>query len=107
MNKWTVRNMYPLPLIKKLIIRLLKKKWFTKFNVRWEYNNVRIKNGDQWKAVFKTNKELFEPTVMFFDLTNLPATFQMMMDKPFKLEIATGRVIIYMDDILIATDKDL
>ena len=44
---------------------------------------------------------------MFFGLTNLPATFQTMMDELFKIEIATGRVIIYMDDILIATDKDL
>ena len=75
--------------------------------MRWGYNNVRIKDGDQWKAAFKMNKGLFEPTVMFFGLTNSPATFQTMMDELFKLEIATGRVIIYMDDILIATDKDL
>ena len=107
LNKWTVRNTYPLPLIKELIIRLAKKKWFTKFDVRWGYNNVRIKDGDQWKAAFKTNKGLFEPTVMFFGLNNSPATFQTMMNELFKYEIATGNVIIYMDDILIATDKDL
>ena len=93
LNKSTVRNI-PLLLIKELIIQLSKKKWFTKFDVWWGYNNVCIKNGDQWKAAFKTNKGLFKPTVMFFDLTNSSATFQTMMDKLFKLKIATERVII-------------
>ena len=107
LNEWTVRNKYPLPLIKELIVRLKDKKWFTKFDVRWGYNNIRIKEGDQWKAAFKTNRGLFEPTVMFFGLTNSPATFQTMMDDVFKDEVATGEVIIYMDDILIATDGSL
>ena len=107
LNEWTVRNVYPLPLIKELIQRLAKKVWFTKFDVRWGYNNVRIKEGDEWKAAFKTNRGLFEPTVMFFGLTNSPATFQTMMDDFFREEIAKGDVIIYMDDILIATERDL
>jgi hypothetical protein len=98
-----VRNTYPLPLIKELINQLVKKEWFTKFNIRWGYNNVCIKDGDQWKAAFKTNRGLFEPMVMYFGLTNSPATFQTMMDETFKEEIATGNVVIYMDDILIAT----
>ena len=55
-------------------------KYFTKLDVRWGYNNVRIKSGDKWKAAFKTNRGLFEPTVMFFGMTNSPATFQSMMD---------------------------
>jgi hypothetical protein len=75
--------------------------------MRWGYNNVRIKEGDQWKAAFKTNKGLFEPTVMFFGLTNSPATFQTMMDTLFRQEIATGDVTIYMDDILIAISGSL
>jgi hypothetical protein len=85
----------------------VKKKWFTKFDIRWGYNNIRIKDGDQWKAAFKTNRGLFEPTVMFFGLTNSPATFQTMMDAIFHNEIALGDVIIYMDDILIATNGSL
>jgi hypothetical protein len=80
LNKITIRNTYPLPLIKELVRSLVKKKWFTKFDIRWGYNNVRIKKGDEWKAAFKTNRGLFEPTVMFFGLTNSPATFQTMMD---------------------------
>lgn len=65
------------------------------------YNNVRIKDGDQWKAAFITNKGLFEPTVMFFGLCNSPATFQAMMNSIFSDLIAEGWIIIYMDDILI------
>src|SRR5260370_977722 len=107
LNEWTVQNKYPLPLIKELITKLLNKTWFTKFDIRWGYNNVRIKDGDQWKAAFKTNKGLFEPMVMFFGLTNSPATFQTMMDDIFRSEIALGYIIIYMDDILIATQGDL
>ena len=107
LNEVTVRNTYPLPLIKELVRNLVKKKWFTKFDVRWGYNNVRIKEGDEWKAAFKTNRGLFEPTVMFFGLTNSPATFQTMMDVIFRDEIAQGDVIVYMDDILIATEESL
>ena len=51
--------------------------------------------------MFKTNKGLFEPTVMFFGMCNSPTTFQAMMDDIF-VGIIDGRlVIIYMDDILI------
>jgi hypothetical protein len=63
---------------------------FTKFDVRWGYNNIRIKLGDEWKAVFLTPEELFEPTVMFFGLTNSPATFQMMMNTIFQPEVRAG-----------------
>src|SRR6267154_268113 len=107
LNQITIRNTYPLPLIKELIRQLVNKEWFTKFDIRWGYNNVRIKEDNQWKAAFKTNKGLFEPTVMFFGLTNSPATFQTMMDAIFREEIASGDVIIYMDDVLIATNGSL
>jgi Reverse transcriptase (RNA-dependent DNA polymerase) len=75
-------------------------KFFTKFDVRWGYNNIRIKAEDQWKAAFKTNCGLFEPTVMFFGMCNSPATFQAMMDSIFSDMIEEWRVIVYMDDIL-------
>jgi reverse transcriptase-like protein len=85
----------------------LNKKWFTKFDVRWGYNNICIKNGDQWKAAFKMNKGLYKPMVMFFGLTNSPATFQTMMDDIFCSEVAQGYIIIYMDNILITTEGNL
>ena len=62
---------------------------------------MRIKEGDEWKAAFRTNRGLFEPLVMFFGLTNSPATFQTMMNDIFADLIRDGKVCIYMDDILI------
>src|SRR5271156_4326487 len=104
LNAGTKKNKSPLPLIQELIDRLKGKKYFTKLDVRWGYNNIRIKEGDKWKATFKTNRGLFEPTVMFFGLTNSPATFQNMMNDLFKELIDSGSVEIYLDDILITAD---
>ena len=78
-------------------------KYFTKLDLRSGYNNVQIKDGDQWKAAFKTSGGLFEPTVMFFRLCDSLATFQQMMDTIFQDEIHEAWVIIYMDDIFIFT----
>jgi len=106
LNKWTIPNKYPLPLISELIYNLAEKRLFSNFNIRWGYNNIRIKEGDEYKATFKTSEGLFEPTVMFFGLTNSPATFQTMMDDIFQDEIAQGWLCIYMDDMIIATEDD-
>ena len=97
------KNCYPLPLISELIARVQNAKKFTKVDIRWGYNNICIKKGDEHKATFITNQGLFEPTVMFFWLTNSPATFQTMMNAIFAEEIAEGWLIVYMDDILVAT----
>lgn len=72
-------------------------------DLRWGYNNVCIKEGDEWKAAFRTNRGLFKLLVMFFGLCNSPATFQTMMNKIFKEEIDSGKVVVYIDDILIFT----
>ena len=101
LNEHTVKNAYPLPRITELLDKLKGAKYFTKLDVRWGYNNVRIKDGDQWKAAFKTNRGLFEPTVMFFGLCNSPATFQAMMDDIFGDLINDCIIIVYMDDIFI------
>jgi len=81
--------------------KLKEANYFTKLDVQWGYNNIRIKEGDEWKAAFKTKFGLYEPTVMFFGLCNSPATFQVMMDHLFEDLIAKNKVIMYMDDILI------
>ena len=75
LNEWTVKNNYPLPLISDVLENIGTKKLFMKMDLRWRYNNVRIKERDEWKAAFTTPEGLFEPTVMFFGLTNSPATF--------------------------------
>lgn len=104
LNEMTIKNRYPLPLVSDLMDKLKGAQYFTKLDVRWGYNNVRMKEGDEHKAAFLTNRGLFEPLVMFFGLTNSPATFQAMMNENFKDLIAAGHVVIYMDDILIFTD---
>jgi hypothetical protein len=104
LNAMTVKNKYPLPLIPELIAKLRGAKYFTKLDVRWGFNNVRMKEGDEWKAAFRTNRGLFEPLVMFFGLTNSPATFQTMMDDIFEDLITEGVVVVYLDDILIFTE---
>jgi Reverse transcriptase (RNA-dependent DNA polymerase) len=76
LNAMTVKSCYPLPIISELITQLRGAKYFTKLDVCWGFNNVWIKEGDEWKAAFCTNRGLYEPLVMFFGLTNSPATLQ-------------------------------
>ena len=103
LNSITVKNCYLIPLISKLITQLRGAKYFTKLEVWWDFKNVRIREGDKWKAAFHTNQGLFKPQVMFFGLTNSLATFQTMMNDIFRDMIAEGVVCVYLDDILIFT----
>ncbi|TFY79548.1 hypothetical protein EWM64_g4466 [Hericium alpestre] len=103
LNKGTIPNKYPLPLIGELIDQIKDAKYFTKMDIYWGYNNIQIKEGDEWKAAFQTKYSLFEPTVMFFGLCNSPATFQAFMNEIFHNLIREGHVIVYMDNILIFT----
>jgi hypothetical protein len=102
-NEWTMKNRYPLPLIPQLIDRLGDAELITTINIRWGYNMVRIVPEDQHKVAFVTNQGLFEPTVMFFRLTNSPATFQTMMDTIFREQLMRGTLTVYMDDIAVHT----
>jgi hypothetical protein len=61
---------------------------YIKVDIRAGYNNIRIREGDEWKAAFVCKRGVFEPTVMFFGLTNSPATFQRMMDTILAIPIA-------------------
>jgi len=74
-NKGTVKVNYPLPLISDLINTMGTKRVFTKMDLQWRYNNVRVREGDEWKTAFTTHLGVYEPTVMFFGLTNSLATF--------------------------------
>jgi len=106
LNAVTVKNRYPLPLISELVSQLRGARYFTKLDVRWGFNNVCIKPGDEWKAAFRTNRGLFEPLIMFFGITNSPATFQTMINEVFRTVIAEGIVIVYLDNILIFTKTE-
>jgi transposase InsO family protein len=104
LNEHTVKNNYPLPLISQLVDKLKGSKWFTKIDLRWGYNNVRIKEGDEWKAAFVCHRGSFEPVVMYFGLCNSPATFQTMMNEIFS-DMADV-MVIYIDDLMIYTKTD-
>lgn len=75
LNAITIKNHYLLPVALDIINCLTKAKVFTKFDIRWSYNNIWIKEADQWKAAFITNRKSFKPCIMYFSLTNSPATF--------------------------------
>ena len=60
LNKYTIKNTYPLPSIDDLQNKLLGATIFTKLDIRWGYNNVQIKQGDEWKGAFITKRGLFE-----------------------------------------------
>jgi len=106
LNEWMIKNNYLLPLISDVLENIRTKKVFTKMDLRWGYNNVRIKEGDEWKAVFTTLEGLFEPTVMFFGLTNSPATFQAMMNELLRDLINTGKVAAFIDDVIVETETE-
>jgi len=67
---------------------------------------VRIKEGDKWKAAFMMPEGSFEPTVMFFGLTNSPATFQAMMNELLRDLINTGKVPAFIDDVIVRTETE-
>jgi len=104
LNEWTIKNNYSLPLILDVLENIGTKKVFTKMDLRWGYNNVRIKERDEWKAVFTTPEEFFESMVMFFGLTNSLATFQAMMNELLRDLINTEKVAAFIDNIIVGTE---
>ena len=75
LNQDTIKDKTPLSLIREVIDKLKEAKYFNKLDLIWEYNNVQIKEGDEWKTVFLTNKGLFKLQVIYFGLCNSPGTF--------------------------------
>ena len=67
---------------------------------------MRIKERDEWKAAFTTPEGSFEPTVMFFELMNLPATFQAMINELLRNLINIGKVVAFIDDVIIGTETE-
>ena len=106
LNNQTVKNNYLLPLITELIDNMGSKKVFTKMDLRWGFNIIRIKEGDEWKEAFTTHIGSFEPTVMFFGMTNSPVTFQVMMNKISRDLINEGKVAVFVDNVLMETETE-
>jgi hypothetical protein len=109
LNEFTILDKHPLPLITNLIEQLHGKMLFIKFDICMGYNNIRIADRDQEKVAFTTPLGQYEPMVMNFGLCNAPATFVCAMTRVFRTLQNTypGEVLIYMNDILIATPNNL
>lgn len=108
LNDATIKNAYPIPRIEDLDhIATAKPTRFTKLDLCAGYNNIRIKEGVEWKGAFITPQGLYEPTVMFFGMANSPATCQAMMDGIFANLLLEGWLVIYINNILIfSTDPE-
>ena len=106
LNDQTVKNNYPLPLITDLTDNIGSKRVFTKMDLQWGFSNVRIKEGDEWKGAFTMHIGSFEPTVMFFGMTDSPATFQVIMNEILRDMINKGKVAAFVDDVLVGTETE-
>ena len=104
LNEHTVKNNYPLPLIVQLVDKLQGAKLFMKMDLRLGYNNVRIKENDEWKAAFTCFHGSFKPLIMYFGLCNSPTTFQAMMNEIFT--DMDDVVVVYIDDLMIFTKTE-
>ena len=105
LNKITIKNRFPIPLIDDLIDRLHGAKVFTKIDLRSGYNQVRIHPEDIEKTAFRTRYGHFQYKVMPFGLTNAPATFQALVQDVLR-PLLDVSVIVYIDDILIYSQND-
>ncbi len=105
LNRVTIMNRFPLPLMKELQDRTNKAKIFSKIDLKNGYNLIRIKKGDEWKTAFRTRYGHYEYLVMPFGLANAPATFQNMIHDILRDLLDRG-VIAYLDDILIYSETE-
>jgi hypothetical protein len=103
LNEGTIKNRYPLPLIRETLMRLSKARYYSTLDVCGAYNLLRIAEGDEWKTAFRTRYGLYESLVMPFGLTNAPADFQRFINDvlhPFLDVFCTA----YLDDILVYSE---
>ena len=99
-NKVTIKNKYPIPLIADLFDQLGRARYFTKLELRSRYYQVRIAEGDELKTTYVTRYGSYEFLVMPFGLTNAPATFCTLINKIFH-PFLDNFVVVYLDDIFI------
>ncbi|TMW91092.1 hypothetical protein EJD97_014798, partial [Solanum chilense] len=100
LNKVTIKNKYPIPLIANLFDRLRQAKYFTKMDLRKGYYQVRIIEGDEPKTACVTRYGAYEWLVMPFALTKAPATFFTLMNETLHPYLDQF-VVVYLNDIVI------
>ena len=106
LNEGMIRNTYPLPLISDIVKNIGIKKVFMKIDLQWRYNNVWIKEEDEWKVAFTMLEELFELMIMFFGFTNFPTTFQTIINEILRDLINTGKVVSFINNIIVGIEEE-
>ena len=106
LNAVTVKDRYPLPLIKETLRQLSSAKWFTKLDVRAAFHRIRMKKGEEWKTAFRTRYGLYEWLVTPFGLAGGPACFQRFINWVLR-DLLDDYVVAYVDDILIYSNGSL
>ncbi|GKD21957.1 reverse transcriptase [Tanacetum coccineum] len=100
LNKVTIKNKYPIPLIADLFDQLGKERYFTKLDLRTGHYQVRIAKEDEAKMTCVTRYGFYEFLVIRFGLTNAPLTFCTLMNKFFH-PFLDKFVVVYLDDIVV------
>ena len=104
LNAMTIKNRYPLPLIKETLERICKAKIYSKIDIIAAFNRLRMQQGEEWKTAFRTRYGLYEYLVMPFGLANAPSSFQNFIN-----DILHGMLdefcTAYIDDILIYSNS--
>ncbi|KAK1784659.1 hypothetical protein P4O66_003342 [Electrophorus voltai] len=100
LNKMTIKDHYPLPLMTSAFETLQQASDFTKLDLHSAYNLVRIQEGDEWETTFITPSGHYEYLIMLFGLMNAPAVFQRYINEVLR-EALDRYVFVYLDDILI------
>jgi len=75
LNNVTVKNRYPLPLIREILNALYSAKFYTKLNVIAAFNRIRITKGHKWLIAFITRFGLYKILITLFSLCNALAIF--------------------------------
>ncbi|GBG75156.1 hypothetical protein CBR_g19669 [Chara braunii] len=100
LNRYTVKNNYPMPRSDELFDRLAGNRFFTKIDLRSGYHQIRVAAADQSKPAFRSRFGNYKFTVMPFGLTNAPATFKRAVNNIFR-DILEQYILVYLDDILV------